>query len=129
MDSTSRTCQYVVRSSQTALTWRVRDRDVNPGSEDELRQVYEAVGRAEAEMFIRNLDVANGNWGYEVLSLVCSNGPELEVLIGQIFAWSDVAGSKLKEKVELETAVRSYMRTLGGDYSKRHTVEGTLMEN
>lgn len=53
----------------------------NPGSEDELRQVYEAVGRAEAEMFIRNLDVANENWGYEVLSLVCSNGPELEVLI------------------------------------------------
>ena len=50
----------------------------NPGSEDELRQVYEAVGRAEAEMLVRNLDVANENWGYEAFNLVYSNarGPD-----------------------------------------------------
>lgn len=33
----------------------------DPGSEDELRRVYEAVGRAEAEMLSRGLDVANEN--------------------------------------------------------------------
>lgn len=54
----------------------------DPGSEDELRRVYEAVGRAEAEMLARGLDVANEDWGYEVLNLFCSDGPELEVLIG-----------------------------------------------
>lgn len=34
---------------------------LDPGSEDELRRVYEAVGRAEAEMLVRGLDVANEN--------------------------------------------------------------------
>ena len=36
---------------------------------------------------------------------------------------------ELKEKVELETAIRGYMRSLDGDYSKRNTVEGTLVEH
>jgi len=101
----------------------------DPGSEDELRRVYEAVGRAEAEMLVRGLDVANEDWGYEVLNLSCSDGPELEVLIGQVFAWLEVARSKLKEKVETETAARGYVRSLDGDYSKRQTVEEALAEH
>lgn len=101
----------------------------DPGNGEELRQVYEAVGRAEAEMLVRGLDVADEDWGYEVLNLVCSDGPELEVLIGQVFAWLDVAGSRLREKAESETAVRGYVRSLHGDYSRRHTVEGTLVEH
>lgn len=32
------------------------------GSEDELRRSYEVVGRAEAEMLVCGLDVANENW-------------------------------------------------------------------
>lgn len=34
---------------------------LDPGSEDELRRVYEAVGCAEAEMLACGLDVANEN--------------------------------------------------------------------
>jgi hypothetical protein len=101
----------------------------DPDGEGELRRVHEAVGRAEAEMLIRGLDVANENWAYEVLNLVCSNGPEMEVQIGQVFTWLDVAGSKLKEKVESESTVRNYTYSLGGDYRKRQTVAGTLAEH
>ena len=102
---------------------------LDPGSEDELRRVYEAVGRAEAEMLVRGPDEANEDRGFEVLNLICSDGPELEVLIGQIFPWLDVAGSKLKDKVESETAARGYVRSLDGDYSKRQTVEEALAEH
>ena len=46
-----------------------------------------------------------------------------------MFAWLEVAGSKLKEKVETETAARGYVRSLDGDYSKRQTVDEALAEH
>lgn len=101
----------------------------HPGSEDELRRLYDAVGRALAEMLICGLGVANEEWGYEVFNLVYSDGPEIEVLIGQVFGWLDVAGWKLKQKAELETTVRKYTRSLDGDYNERHTVKRTLAEH
>jgi hypothetical protein len=43
-------------------------------------------------MLLRGLDIANEQWDFEVLKLVCSNGPELEIMISEVFAWLDVAG-------------------------------------
>jgi hypothetical protein len=64
----------------------------DPKDETVLRRECEATGRAEAEMLLRGLDIANEQWDFEVLKLVCSNGPELEIMISEVFAWLDVAG-------------------------------------
>lgn len=38
----------------------------------ELCQHFEAIGRAEAEIFLRGLGGISAEWGYEVINLVCS---------------------------------------------------------
>ena len=101
----------------------------DPKDEVVLRRECEATGRAEAEMLLRGLDVADEQWGFEVLNLVCSDSPELEIMISEVFAWLDVAGWKLKEKARSETAMQKYDYSLNGNYAKRHTVEATLTEH
>jgi hypothetical protein len=101
----------------------------DPKDEVVLRKECEATGRAEAEMLLRGLDVANEQWGFEVVNLVCSDGPELEIMISEVFAWLDVAAWKLKEKIKSETPVQEFVYSLNGDYTKRHTVEATLSEH
>jgi hypothetical protein len=101
----------------------------DPEHQDELRRTFEVAGRAEAEMLIRHFGVVDEQRGYLTLNQVCSDGPEVEILISEVFGWLEVAGSKLKEKAESETTVRKYSRSLDGDYRKKHTVEGTLAEH
>lgn len=101
----------------------------DPENQDKLRRLYEAAGRAEAEMLIRGLGVANEEWGYQVLDQVCSDEPEIEILMSEVFGWLDVAGERLKEKAKSDTTVRKYVRSLNGDYNQKHTVEGTLAEH
>jgi hypothetical protein len=101
----------------------------DPEHQDELRRTYEAAGRAEAEMLIRDFGVVDEQRGYLIVNQVCSDGPEIEILISEVFGWLDVAGWKLKERAMSETIVRKYTRSLDGDYRKKHTVEGTLAEH
>ncbi|KAM0421034.1 hypothetical protein ACHAPT_011105 [Fusarium lateritium] len=61
----------------------------------ELCQHFEAIGTAEAEMYMRGLGGVSEVWGYEVLSMICSGRPGLGLLMSQIHAWLKVAGSKL----------------------------------
>jgi len=80
-------------------------------------------------MLIRDLGVSNEAWGYLVLNQVCSDRPEIEILMSEVFGWLDVAGWRLKEKAVSETTVQKYVRSLNGDYNQRHTVEGTMIEH
>jgi hypothetical protein len=85
MDSTSRIWQYVVRFVQIPLTGGCGVIISDPKDETVLRRECEATGRAEAEMLLRGLDIANEQWGFEILNLVCSNGAELEIMISEVF--------------------------------------------
>jgi hypothetical protein len=101
----------------------------NKENKSNLQQEYEAVGRAEAKMLLRGI-VVSENWGYRILNLVCSDRPELEVLICEVFGWLDVAGWKLKEKVMSEKTARVRFYGLGSDPNKRRAaVEKTLEEH
>lgn len=68
--------------------------------QDELRRIYEAASRAEGEVLVRDLDVLDEEWGYEVLTQICSDGPKMENLVSEVFGWLDVAVWKLREKAE-----------------------------
>lgn len=73
---------------------------------DDFRERSDAIGRVEAEMFLRDFMFCMGERAaYKVLNLVSSDRPGVEVYVGQIFAWLDVAGEKLKEKAMLENGL------------------------
>lgn len=91
-------------------------------NEDELRRVYDTIGRAEAEMLLRSL-VANEHWGYEVLDLARSDRPELEILISEVFAWLDVAGWRLKEKAMSDDTTQKCFYTPGAGQSQQTMAE------
>jgi hypothetical protein len=98
-------------------------------NESKLRKEYEAVGRAEAKMLLRGI-VVDENWGYRILNLVCSDRPELEVLIYEVFGWLDVAGWKLREKAISEKTTKVRFHGLGSHPNKqRVAVEETLEEH
>jgi hypothetical protein len=99
----------------------------NKDNEGNLRNEYEAVGRTEAKMLLRGL-VVNENWGYRILNLVCSDRPELEVLIYEVIGWLDVASWKLKEKVMSGKTTRVRFYGLGSDPNKRRAAVGETLE-
>jgi hypothetical protein len=90
--------------------------------------MYEAVGRAEEEMPVRGLDVTNEEWGYQVLYQISSDGPEIQILAGEVFGWPGAARWKLKEKAKSDETVRKYVRSLNCDYHQRSTAEETALE-
>jgi hypothetical protein len=101
----------------------------NKENERNLRKEYEAIGRTEAKMLLRGI-VVSEDWGYRILNLVCSDRPELEVLIYEVLGWLDVAGWKLKEKAMSEKTARVRFYGLGSDPNKRRAaVEETLEEH
>jgi hypothetical protein len=102
---------------------------LNKENESNLRKEYEAVGRAEAKMLLRGI-VVDENWGYRILNLVCSDRPELEVLIYEVFGWLDVAGWKLREKAISEKTTKVRFHGLGSHPNKqRVAVEENLEEH
>lgn len=73
----------------------------------DFQERYDAIGRAEAKMFVRGFDgFMSEDCGYKRLNLAFSERPGLDIYMGQIFAWLDVAGGRLKEKAVSEDALR-----------------------
>ncbi|USW54068.1 hypothetical protein Slin15195_G073870 [Septoria linicola] len=79
------------------------EKDVDSFSEEKMRDFrkdYDAVGTAEAEMFVQGIDaVVHENWGFKVLNLVCSERKGLDIFLSEIYAWLRFAGAELKKKV------------------------------
>lgn len=68
-----------------------------------LRQIHEAIGRAESEMLIRGFNMVTGACiAYKVLDLTLSNRAGLDIFMSEIFARLDVAGRMLKDKAMSE---------------------------
>lgn len=86
--------------------------------------MYEAAGRAEAEMLVRGSDVANEEWRYQVLNQICSDGLDIEILLSEVLGWLDVAGRKLKEKAALDRTVWKYVRGLNATTIRRIPLKG-----
>lgn len=86
----------------------------DPNKIDEWRQHFETIGRAEAKMYVRGFDtMVFASDGYDILNLVCSDRPGLDILMSKIFAWLEFAGWKLKAKAESEnTTVERFRRPL-----------------
>ena len=96
----------------------------------ELCQHFEAIGRAEAEMFRRGIGGINTDWGYEVINLVvCSGRAGLDVLISEVYAWLECAGTQLRHSLNLEEA-RSYPRAVPGTiHGLQEAVSCTMAEH
>jgi hypothetical protein len=95
----------------------------------ELCQHFEAIGKAEAEMFIRGLGGIGAEWGYEVINLVCSGRAGLDVLIFEVYAWLECAGTQLRHSLNLEEA-RSYSRAVpGASHEIQEAVSCTMAEH
>lgn len=83
--------------------WEKTAASFESGRAEQLRRHFEAIGRAGAEMFVRGFNtVTNEHKGYQVLALVCSDRAGLDILIGEVIGWLDVAGGKLKEQAMAE---------------------------
>ncbi|KAM0715720.1 hypothetical protein Q7P37_009220 [Cladosporium fusiforme] len=72
----------------------------------DISQQFEAIGRAEAELFVRGLGSAY--WGYRVLDLVYRGQPGIEIWISEIFGWLDGAGGRLKEDAMSNNVVERF---------------------
>ncbi|CZT20693.1 uncharacterized protein RCC_06551 [Ramularia collo-cygni] len=81
------------------------EKDLEGLSDDrkvELRRHFDAVGTAEAEMFLQ--DLVPAQWGFKVLDLLSSSRQGIDVLMSEIHAWLRVAGSRLREEVRMDDA-------------------------
>jgi hypothetical protein len=79
----------------------------------ELCRHFDTIGRVEAEMFLRGLGGVSADWGYEVINLVCSRRPGLDVLMFEVHAWLECAGMQLRHNLR-EKEIRSYTRPVAG---------------
>ncbi|CAD0095607.1 unnamed protein product [Aureobasidium mustum] len=79
----------------------------------ELCHHFEIIGAAEARMYLRGIGGISADWGYEVLNLVCSRRPGLDVLIFEVHAWLQCAATQLKNSLQPEET-RSYSRPVPG---------------
>lgn len=64
----------------------------------ELRAFLASIGRAESIMYLRN-EIVPAAWGYQALSMVCWDRPDLDVLLSYIYAWM-LASDVLKSETE-----------------------------
>jgi hypothetical protein len=97
----------------------------NKDEVQERRDRFEAIGRTEAEMFVRGFDaVVHEYWGYQVIDLVCSDRPGLDILMSEVIGWLDVAGWKLKEKLGSGEKIRFH-----GCQTKHPGVDRPLAEH
>jgi hypothetical protein len=95
----------------------------------ELCRHFEAIGRVEAEMFLRGLGGISADWGYEVINLVCSGRAGLDVLISEVYAWLECAGTQLRHSLNLEET-RSYPRAVPGvSHGLQEAVSCTMAEH
>ncbi|KEQ59490.1 uncharacterized protein M437DRAFT_56979 [Aureobasidium melanogenum CBS 110374] len=88
----------------------------------ELCHQFEAIGTAEAKIYLRSIGGIPADWGYDVLNLVCLRRPGLEVLIFEVHAWLQCAGTQLKTDLPSEE-IRSYSRPVPG--SRRGLLQRT----
>lgn len=79
----------------------------------ELCHHFEAIGTAEAGMYLRGIGDIPADWGYEVLNLVCSKRLGLDVLIFEVHAWLRCAGTQLRKDMGSEET-RSFSRPVPG---------------
>jgi hypothetical protein len=79
----------------------------------ELCHHFETIGRVEAEMFLRDIGGVSADWGYEVINLVCSRRAGLDVLIFEVHAWLECAGTQLRDGQKPEE-VKRYTRPVSG---------------
>jgi hypothetical protein len=79
----------------------------------ELCHHFATIGRVEAEIFSRGLGGVPADWGYEVINLVCSRRPGLDVFMFEVHAWLECAGTQLRRSLEPEE-VRRYTRPVSG---------------
>ncbi|KAK6000681.1 hypothetical protein QM012_003406 [Aureobasidium pullulans] len=87
-----------------------------PTRKTELCNHYQAIGTAEASMSVRGIGGIPVDWGYEVLNLVCSRRPGLEVLIFEVYAWLQVAGARLSNDLSPEE-IECFSRPIPGTRS------------
>lgn len=96
---------------------------------DDFRQHFEVIGRGEAEMFVRGFDVVTSeHWAYKVLELVSSDRAGLDVLLGEVFAWLDVAAWRLREHAQADEARSEQWSSWREDMARLSRPESSLSE-
>jgi hypothetical protein len=79
----------------------------------ELCHHFDTIGRVEAEMFLRDIGGVSADWGYEVINLVCSRRLGLDVLMFEVHAWLECAGTQLRDGLKPEE-IKRYTRPVSG---------------
>lgn len=95
----------------------------------ELSHQFEAIGTAEARMYLRNIGGIPADWGYDVLNLVCLRRPGLDVLIFEMYAWLQCAGTQLRKDLDPQEE-RSYSKPVpGSNRGPLQRISGTMAEH
>lgn len=109
--------------------WEREVGSFDEAKKDDFRRHFEAIGRGEAEMFVRGFDVVTGkHWAYRVLSLVSSDQTDLDVFLGEVFAWLDVAGWRLREHAQTDEARAEQWRSWREDMARLSRPDSRLSE-
>lgn len=109
--------------------WKVIGEPLPDDKKVELRRRYAEIGTVEATLYVRELGGVTENWGYELLNLACLRRPGLDIVIGEIYAWLTVAGTKLLKDLDPDE-VRNWPRpVLGGQPGQRLSVEATMAQH
>ncbi|KAL6908842.1 hypothetical protein GGI43DRAFT_157388 [Trichoderma evansii] len=109
--------------------WEVIGEPLPDNKKAELRRRYAEIGTVEATLYVRELGGVTENWGYELLNLACLRRPGLDVVIGEIYAWLTVAGTKLLKELD-PSEVRNWPRPVpGGQPGQRASVEATMAQH
>jgi hypothetical protein len=89
---------------------------------------FKKAGTLEANMYLKDLYPVDDDWAYRAISLICLEGEDLELIIYEIHAWLDVAGSRLAENLQ-PTQVKSFERAVRGRREKTYYIEATMYEH
>ncbi|RGP61339.1 atg16-protein [Fusarium longipes] len=89
---------------------------------------YKKAGTLEANMYLRELYPVDVDWVCKTINVVCLELSDLGVVIYEIHAMLEIAGSKLVENLQ-PGQVKAYTRAMRGRSDKTYMIEVTLYEH
>ncbi|GKU06036.1 atg16-protein [Fusarium langsethiae] len=101
---------------------------VSHGDKDYKAPFFKKAGTLEAHMYMRGLHPVDDHWAYLAINLICLEGEGLELVIYEIHAWLDVAGSKLAENLQ-PAQVKGFERAVRGRREKIYDIQATMYEH
>ncbi|KAF4971142.1 hypothetical protein FSARC_1975 [Fusarium sarcochroum] len=92
------------------------------------RQYCRKAGLIEAKMYLEGIPGIDELDAYRTINLVCSREQDLQVVIYEIHAWLQVAGSRLAETLD-PNANKSFARAVRGRSGRTYAIKVTMFEH